>query len=127
MRTRPRYECDGAVEFIRTLRSARKSTRSVPLSIGDFPQKKFGFRPKGTANLRFCQKRQNCEQSKALQKSRFARKELYLQQFATLRVAKKKCFGFGFGSSFGQSPKFRESETTDLFLSLPAKGQSYNF
>jgi len=84
---------------------ARESTRSVPLPIQDFLQKKFGFRPKGTANLRFCQKRQNCEQSKALRKSRFARKGLNLQRFATLRVGKKKCFGFGFGSSSCLSSK----------------------
>jgi len=29
---------------------ARESTRSVPLPIQDFLQKKFGFRPKGTAS-----------------------------------------------------------------------------
>ena len=60
---RPKYEGDGAVEFVRTPQSARKSTRSVPLPILDFLQKKFGFHPKGTAILRFCRFWQNCEQS----------------------------------------------------------------
>ncbi|MDA3780773.1 MAG: hypothetical protein PF487_11230 [Bacteroidales bacterium] len=46
---RPKYEGDGAVELVCTPQSARKSTRSVPLPILDFLQKKFGFQPKGTA------------------------------------------------------------------------------
>ena len=117
---RPKYEGDGAVELI----------------ILDFLQKKFGFRPKGTANLRFCQKRQNCEQSEALQKARFARKGLNLQRFATLRVGKKKCFGFGFGSSSCLSSKnnytglrtsFAFAKQPIFFVSLSAKLGSDNF
>jgi len=75
-----------------------KSTRSVPLPILDFLQNKFGFCPKGTANFEFLRFRLNLERSFAPHKSRFARKGLNLQGFATLRVGKKKCFGFGFGS-----------------------------
>ncbi len=90
-------------------------------------QKKFGFCPKGTANLRFCQKRQNCEQSKALHKSRFARKGLILQGFATLRMGKKKCFGFGFGSSFWQSQSKTKFCNQSFFVSLSAKLGSDNF
>ena len=93
---RPKYEGDGAVEMI---------IPDFKIQNSDFLQKKLEFQPKGTANLRFCQFRQNCEQSKALQKSRFARKGLNLQRFATLRVGKKKCFGFGFGSSSCLSSK----------------------
>ena len=103
---RPKYEGDGAVLSSYAPRRAReKACESVPLPIGDFLQKKFGFHPKGTANLRFCQFRQNCEQSKALHKSRFARKGLNLKAFATLRVGKKKVLGFGFGSSSCLSSK----------------------
>ena len=54
--------------------------------------------------LRFCQFWKNCVQSLALLKSRFARKGLNLQQFATLRVGKKKSKGMvlsvGFASIY---------------------------
>ncbi len=109
------------VVVVRAPQSARESTRSVPLPILDFLQRKFGFRPKGTANLRFCHFWQNCEQSKALQKSRFARKGLNLQRFATLRVGKKKYFGFRFGSSsclFGEK-NYTKLRTSFAFAKQP--------
>ncbi len=44
---RPKYEGDGAVLSSYAPRRAREKAReSVPLPIGDFLQKKFGFRPK---------------------------------------------------------------------------------
>ena len=78
---------------------AERRQAETHLIILDSVQKKLEFQPKGTANLRFCHFWQNWKRSKAPQKSRSARKGLNLRAFATLRVAKKKCFGFGFGSS----------------------------
>jgi len=72
-------------------------------------QKKFGFCPKGTANLQFQHFGERLPRPQARLKG------LNLKGFATLRVAKKKRLGFGFGSSFGQSPKFRKAEPTNLF------------
>ena len=48
---RPKYEGDGAIvlsSFAPRIEQ-EKARESVPLPIGDFLQKKFGFRPKGTA------------------------------------------------------------------------------
>jgi len=78
-------------------------------------QKKFGFRPKGTANLQFQHFGKRLPRRVAPQQARFARQSPILRGFATLRVAKRKRLGFGFGSSFGQSPKFRKAEPTNLF------------
>jgi len=41
----------------------------------------------------------------APRQAREARQTPNLQRFATLRVAKRKRLGFGFGSSFWRSPK----------------------
>ncbi len=113
-----------------------KSTRSVPLPIQNFLQNKFGFRPKGTANFEFLHFRLNLERSFAPRKSRFARKRLNLQGFATLRVGKKKCFGFGLGSSSCLSgeknhtrlrPSFAFAKQPIFFVSPMAKLGSDNF
>ena len=90
-------------EFDITARSECAPVRLWRISRRDFAQNKFRFYSKHTAffqNLKF---RGNYERSKAPQTARFARKGLILQRFATLRVAKKKYFGFGFGSSFWRS------------------------
>jgi len=78
-------------------------------------QKKFGFCPKGTANLQFQHFGGRLPRGFAARQARFARQSPILRGFATLRVAKRKRLGFGFGSSFGQSPKFRKAEPTNLF------------
>jgi hypothetical protein len=78
-------------------------------------QRKFGFRPKGTANLQFQHFGEMLPRGFAARQARFARQSPILRGFATLRVAKRKRLGFGFGSSFGQSPKFRKAEPTNLF------------
>ena len=78
-------------------------------------QKKFGFRPKGTANLQFQHFGERLPRRVAPRQAREARQSPILRGFATLRVAKRKRLGFGFGSSFGQSPKFRKAEPTNLF------------
>jgi len=78
-------------------------------------QKKFGFRPKGTANLRFQHFGERLPRRVAPRQARFARQSPILRGFATLRVAKRKRLGFGFGSSnqsFLENPK---AETTNLF------------
>ncbi|MBU4375005.1 hypothetical protein KKH38_00660, partial [Patescibacteria group bacterium] len=82
--------------------------RRARVSRRDFLQKKFGFYPRHTANFENLKFRGNYRRSKAPQTAREARQALNLQQFATLRAAKRKCFGFGFESSFGQSPKQNE-------------------
>jgi hypothetical protein len=66
-------------------------------------QKKLEFQPKGTANLQFQSFRKFYAPAVRSPRLRAGRKGLILQRFATLRVAKKKCFGFGFGSSFWRS------------------------
>ena len=79
-------------------------TRSVCVSRGSV-QKKLEFQPKGTANLQFQSFRKFYAPAVRSPRLRAERKGLNLQRFATLRVAKKKCFGFGFESSFMQSTK----------------------
>ena len=83
--------------------------------------------------LRF---RMNLERSFAPHMSRFARKVLNLQGFATLRVGKKKCFGFGFGSSSCLSggknytrlrPSFAFAKQPIFFVLPVAKLGSDNF
>ncbi len=81
----------------------------------DFAQKKLEFRPNSTAILRFRHFGKILPRGKAARQARSARQSPILQRFATLRAAKKKCFGFGVGSSFGQSPKQNEVLPTNLF------------
>jgi len=71
-------------------------------------QKKFGFRPKGTAILQFQRFRKRLPRGFAARQARKARQSPILRGFATLRVAKRKRLDFGFGSSFGRSPKQNE-------------------
>jgi hypothetical protein len=51
----------------------------------------------------------------APRQAREARQTLILRGFATLRVAKRKGLGFGFGSSFARSAKQKEILPTNLF------------
>ena len=103
---RPRYEGDDAVKLsVRAPQGARESTQSVPLLILDFLQKKLEFQPKGTANLQFQRFGKFYAPAVRSPRLRARLKGLILQRFATLRVAKKKCFGFGFGSSSCLSSK----------------------
>jgi len=69
----------------------------------DFLQKKLEFQPKGTANLQFQSFGKFYAPAVRSLRLRARLKGLILQRFATLCVAKKKCFGFGFGSSFWRS------------------------
>ena len=62
-------------------------------------QKKLEFQPKGTANLQFQSFGKFYAPAVRSPRLRARLKGLNLQRFATLCVAKKKCFGFGFGSS----------------------------
>ena len=71
----------------------------------DSVQKRLEFQPKGTANLQFQNFRKFYAPVVRSPRLRARLKGLILQRFATLRVANKKCFGFGFGSSFVQSTK----------------------
>ena len=68
-------------------------------------QKKLEFQPKGTANLQFQSFWKFYAPAVRSPRLRARLKGLILQRFATLRVAKKKCFGFGFGSSSCLSSK----------------------
>jgi hypothetical protein len=74
-----------------TARSARVSRGSV--------QKRFGFHPTYTAILQFQHFGRFYAPAARSLRLRAEKKGLILQRFSTLRVAKKKCFGFGFGSS----------------------------
>jgi len=65
--------------------------------------------------LGFCHFGEILPRGKAARQARYARQSPILQRFATLRAAKKKCFGFEFGSSLGRSPKQNEVLPTNLF------------
>jgi hypothetical protein len=65
----------------------------------DFLQKKFGFRPKGTAFLRLRRLSDYFSRLRRERPVRVARRKPARKGFATLRVAKKKCFGLELGSS----------------------------
>jgi hypothetical protein len=82
---------------------AERRQAETHLIILDSVQKKLEFQPKGTANLQFQSFRKFYAPAVRSPRLRAGRKGLILQRFATLRVAKKKCFGFGFGSSFWRS------------------------
>jgi len=86
-------------------------------------QKKLEFQPKGTANLQFQHFGRFLFLSAPAARSRFARKGLILQRFATLCVAKKKCFGFGFGSSFERSSK--QNKVLQPIFFCFAKGETW--
>jgi len=90
-------------------------------------QKRLEFQPKGTANLEFQRFWKDLFLPAPAARSRSARKGLILQRFATLRVAKKKCFGFGFGSSFAQSQSKTKFCNQSFFISPLAKLGSDNF
>ena len=62
-------------------------------------QKRLEFHPNSTANLRFQHFGKRLPRRVAPRQARYARQSPILQQFATLRVAKRKRLGFGFGSS----------------------------
>ena len=84
---------------------AERRQAETHLIILDSVQKRLEFQPKGTANLQFQRFGKFYAPAVRSPRLRAGRKGLILQRFATLRVAKKKCFGFGFGSSFVQSTK----------------------
>ena len=90
-------------------------------------QKKLEFQPKGTANLQFQSFRKFYASAVQSPRLRAGRKGLILQRFATLRVAKKKCFGFGFGSSFWRSQSKTKFCNQSFFVSPKAKLGSDNF
>ena len=58
-----------------------------------------GSNPSLSANLQFQCFVRCLPRGFATRLARCARKELILKGFATLRAAKRKCFGFGLGSS----------------------------
>ena len=84
---------------------AERRQAETHLIILDSVQKRLEFQPKGTANLQFQRFGKFYAPAVRSPRLRAGRKGLILQRFATLCVAKKKCFGFGFGSSFVQSTK----------------------
>ena len=90
-------------------------------------QKKLEFQPKGTANLEFQSFWKFYAPAVRSPRLRAGRKGLILKRFARLCVAKKKCFGFGFGSSFWQSQSKTKFCNQSFFVSLLAKLGSYNF
>ena len=77
-------------------------------------QKKLEFQPKGTANLQFQHFGKRLPRRYAPRQAREARQTPILQRFATLRVAKRKRLGFGFGSSPSEA-RIPQSGTTNLF------------
>ena len=92
-----------------------------------FVQKKLEFQPKGTANLQFQSFRKFYAPAVRSPRLRARLKRLNLQRFATLRVAKKKVLGSGFGSSFWQSQSKTKFCNQSFFVSPLAKLGSDNF
>ena len=90
-------------------------------------QKKLEFQPKGTANLQFQSFGKFYAPAVRSPRLRARLKGLILQRFATLCVAKKKCFGFGFGSSFWRSQSKTKFCNQSFFVSHLAKLGSDNF
>jgi len=90
-------------------------------------QKKLEFQPKGTANLEFQSFWKFYASVVRSPRLRARLKGLILQRFATLRVVKKKCFGFGFGSSFWRSQSKTKFCNQSFFVSPLAKLGSDNF
>jgi hypothetical protein len=106
---------------------AERRQAETHLIILDSVQKKLEFQPKGTANLQFQSFRKFYAPAVRSPRLRARLKGLILQRFATLRVAKKKCFGFGFGSSFWQSQSKTKFCNQSFFVSPLAKLGSDNF
>jgi hypothetical protein len=92
----------------------------------DFLQKKFGFRPKGTAFLRLRRLSDYFSRLRRERPARAARRKPARKGFATLRVAKKKCFGLGLGSSTGEA-RINLKFITNLFSFAPGERRSGNF
>ena len=74
-----------------------------------------GSNPALSANLQFQHFGKRLPRRVAPRQARYARQSPILQHFATLRVAKKKRLGFGFGSSFAQNAKQNKVLLTNLF------------
>ncbi len=83
----------------RSVRGSSEPPRARRVISRGSVQKKLEFQPKGTANLQFQSFWKFYAPAVRSSRLRARMKGLYLQRFATLRVAKKKCFGFEFGSS----------------------------
>ena len=90
-------------------------------------QKRLEFQPKGTANLQFQNFRKFYAPAVRSPRLRAGRKGLNLKGFATLCVAKKKCFGFEFRSSFWRSQSKTKFCNQSFFVSPMAKLGSDNF
>ena len=86
----------------RSVRESSEPPRAPRVISRGSVQKKLEFQPKGTANLRFQSFWKFYAPAVRSPRLRARLKGLILQRFATLRVAKKKCFGFG--SSFWRLP-----------------------
>jgi hypothetical protein len=106
---------------------AERRQAETHIIILDFVQKKLEFQPKGTANLQFQNFRKFYAPAVRSPRLRARLKGLILKAFATLRVAKKKCFGFGFGSSFWRSQSKTKFCNQSFFVSPLAKLGSDNF
>ena len=114
-------------QFSRSVRSGSEPPRARRVVSRGSVQKKLEFQPKGTANLQFQSFRKFYAPAVRSPRLRARMKGLILQRFTTLRVAKKKCFGFGFGSSFWRSQSKTKFCNQSFFVSLLAKLGSDNF
>ena len=106
---------------------AERRRAETHLIILDFVQKKFGFRPKDTAKIQFQKFQKFYAPAVRLPRLRARLKGLNLKGFATLRVAKRKRLGFGFGSSFWRSQNKTKLCNQSFFVSPLAKLGSDNF
>jgi len=136
---RSKRECPGAKKwgkkkiknvmkkFLFWFAVAKRRQAETHLIILGSVQKKLEFQPKGTANLQFQHFGERLPRRVAPRQARSARQSPILQGFATLRVAKKKCFGFGFGSSFWRSQSKTKFCNQSFFVSPLAKLGSDSF
>jgi len=111
----------------RSVRESSEPPRAPRVISRGSVQKRLEFQPKGTANLGFQRFGKDLFLPAPAARSRSAQKGLNLQRFATLRAAKKKCFGFGFGSSFWRSQSKTKFCNQSFFVSPMAKFRSDNF